>query len=165
MYRLSVISDEVSNDLSESIKFALYNDLNFIDLRSVGGDNLINLKMNKIIDFYNQIVNVGLKCFCYPSPLLKWNQNFDNEKLLIDKGFEIAERLECKYIRIFSYLKQKAFSLEKFAEKLSILNDLARKSDKYLLLENEPVCNIQTFKDLAFFLINIVFPEFSPFLI
>ena len=107
----------------------------------------------------------GLKVSCFCSPLLKWTKpgvpvpeganfhGFDPNAMpqdqAIARAFEVAERLDTKRIRIFSYLAYPGFDLDDLAQDLEQLLDRARTQDATLLMENEHVCNLRTLGDLA----------------
>ncbi|NEO70404.1 TIM barrel protein [Moorena sp. SIO3H5] len=158
---IAFISDEFSANLDEAIKCAKSHQLSLIELRSINKINLLNLSLKEIREIAKKIHDSGLIVASFASPLLKWNpdgsskhtakvnthgyQQKDGENYdLLEKAFVIAEILQTKYIRIFSYLKYAGFRYSDLDGDLAKLIQLAEKYNKILLLENEPACNIDT---------------------
>lgn len=157
--RLTFINDEVSDSLETGIAFAQNQQLSVLELRSVGGKNLMNYSLPEIQEFANKIHQNGLSVISLATPLLKWCPEGKNPatdsvkshgynslemstKEIFAKAFAIADCFQAKYLRIFSYLKYENFHRQDLENDLQQLLELANKYDKILLLENEPVCNI-----------------------
>lgn len=161
---ISFINDEVSPSLAESLEFALRNNLQWLEMRSVNNVNLMNLSLSEVESIASKIDKQGLKVSCFASPLLKWlppgktsvktqvnwhgyNLSGDGIKEVFTKAMAIADIFSTKYIRIFSYLKYLDFNFSDLNQDWEKLLDLAEKHDKVLVLENEPVCNIINLSD------------------
>lgn len=162
---LSLITDEVSEDLDTAISFAVHHGIPLVDIRSVGGKSALLHDDASLDAMAAKIERAGLRVSCFCSPLLKWSRpgvpvpeganfhGFNPDAMPQDKAiaraFEVAERLDTRRIRIFSYLAYPDFSLDDLAEDLGHLLDRARAQDVTLLMENEHVCNLRTLGDLA----------------
>lgn len=158
---VTFINDEVSSSLEEAMQFARENHISTIEMRTVNGVNLMNLSLDEVQRIASSIYSNGLEVTCFASPLLKWlpkhKQGISSEvnwhgytpqsanlAEVFTKAFAIADLLQAKYIRIFSYLKYQEFRDSDLDEDLKELLKLAEQHNKVLLLENEPVCNIIT---------------------
>jgi predicted dehydrogenase/sugar phosphate isomerase/epimerase len=169
MNKISIINDEVSDDIKEVVRFLKEHDLNYVELRSVNKKNIVNIPLSELKECasYLKINNINVSCLS--SPLLKWHpKNVNNaisKDLSVDKFgfdeqgkdiyetiFQIADIFNSEYIRIFSYLKYEHFKLNHLKLELDKLIYLAEKYDKVLLIENEPVCNIDTIDELSAFI-------------
>jgi len=168
MSKISIINDEISDDIKEVVRFLKEHDLNYVELRSINKENIINIPLPKIKEYAKYLQKNRINVSCISSPLLKWHPK--NVKSVVDKNskvdqfnfkekynntnetiFQIADIFKVEYIRIFSYLKYEDFKLSHLNFELEELIDLAEKYDKLLLIENEPVCNIDTIDELAAF--------------
>lgn len=158
---ITFISDEYSASLDAAIAQALTQNLTHLELRSVNQINLMDLPLSDIEAIANQIHRHGLQVANFASPLLKWlppgkiafNQSVNwhgytpdltSLEATFHKAFTIADILQTPYIRIFSYLKYVDFQASDLNQDVTQLLQLAEHYDKILLLENEPVCNIDT---------------------
>ena len=167
MQKISIINDEISDNLKETIKFLKQHNVKSIELRSVNKKNLINLSFQKIKKISRILNKNRIGVSCLSSPLFKWefdkkvldkrgglnvnNFYFNENKVKIEKVFRIADILNSRYIRIFSFLKYNSFKLEDIDKKIQKIIELAEKYDKILLIENEPVCNVDSLEKLLEF--------------
>jgi len=175
-YTLSVISDEIAPDIDTAIRFAREHGLRHLDLRSVGGRNLIDFEDDALAALAGKLQAAGLAVSCLASPLLKWLPpgmalapqrhdafGFDaravDETRLFRRCFEICERLGTRRLRIFSYLAYDGFAPGDLARPLAALLALAERHDCLLLLENEPVCNVATAPALHDLVAGIAHPR------
>ncbi len=175
-YTLSVISDEIAPDIDTAIAFAREHGLRHLDLRSIGGRNVIDLEDDALAALARKLHAAGLSVACLASPLLKWlppgmahppqrHDAFGFDAGAVDEArcfrrcFEICARLGIRRLRIFSYLAYDGFATGDLARPLSALLDLAERHDCLLLLENEPVCNIATAPALLDLVAGIAHPR------
>jgi sugar phosphate isomerase/epimerase len=158
---LSIISDEIAPDIETAIRFAREHGLGHLDLRSLGGRNLIDIEDAALAALAGKLKAAGLTVACLASPLLKWlppgmarppqpHDAFGFDAGAVDEArsfrrcFEICDRLGIRRLRIFSYLAYDGFAPADLDRPLEALLALAERHDCELLLENEPVCNIRT---------------------
>lgn len=175
-YTISVVSDEIAPDIDTAIRFAREQGLRHLDLRSLGGRNLIDLDDAEIDAVGAKIAAAGLTPLCFASPLLKWLPpgmerplqahdafGFDagavDETRLFRRAFAICARLGISRLRIFSYLAYEGFAPAHLDRPLEALIDLAERHDCLLLLENEPVCNLSLLPALAAFFAERAHPR------
>jgi sugar phosphate isomerase/epimerase len=167
---LSVIGDEIGPSLEEMISFAHEHGLKRLDMRTVGGRNLLGMKKEEIIKISRTLEKAGLTVPTFVSPLFKWpaagksaaggkvDFAFDPQECpaenIIDHAIEIAVILGAPHMRVFSYLRHQRFRPGDLTEgkDFTKLIGLASHYDISIQLENEPVCNIGNVAELrAFF--------------
>ena len=167
---LSVIGDEIGPSLEEMISFAHEQGLKRLDMRTVGGRNLLGMPKEEIIKISRTLEKAGLTVPTFVSPLFKWpaagksaaagkvDFAFDPKECpaqdIVDHAIEIAVILGAPHMRIFSYLRHHRFRPGDLTEgkDFTKLMSLAGHYDISIQLENEPVCNIGNVAELrAFF--------------
>jgi sugar phosphate isomerase/epimerase len=167
---LSIIGDEIGPSLEEMISFAHEHGLKRLDMRTVGGRNLLGMPKEEIIKISRTLEKAGLTVPTFVSPLFKWpaagksaaagkvDFAFDPKQCpaanIIDHAIEIAVILGAPHMRIFSYLRHHRFRPTDLtgSEDFTKLMGLAGHYDISIQLENEPVCNIGNVAELrAFF--------------
>jgi sugar phosphate isomerase/epimerase len=167
---LSVIGDEIGPSLDEMISFAHEHGLKRLDMRTVGGRNLLGMPKEEVIEISRTLEKAGLSVPAFVSPLFKWKAPgkpagsgkvdfaFDPKQCPasdpIKHAIQIAVILGAPHMRIFSYLRYSGFHPDDLALKDDDLKkalELAGHYDITLQLENEPVCNIGNIAELATF--------------
>lgn len=121
--KLSAINDEITTSFEEQLKILENNLIEYIELRKVKDKYLWEFNKKELLKLKNIINQHSLKVSLIDSPIGK------HKVPTITGYFEIAKIFDCKYIRIF------------YNEELKFLNELAKKYDIILLIENEK--NIQ----------------------
>jgi sugar phosphate isomerase/epimerase len=169
--QLSVIGDEIGPSLDEMISFAHEHGLKHLDMRTVGGRNLLSMKTEEVIHISRTLENAGITVPAFVSPAFKWTAPgkatagggkvdfaFDPKECPIEDwvahAMQIAVILGAPHMRIFSYLRYGGFrpaDLSKLTGDLAKLLGLAGHYDITLQLENEPVCNVGNIAELAAF--------------
>jgi len=176
--KLGIINDEISPDLEEDLKFITSYSLSYVELRSIGGKNIMSLtqpeleRAKQLIDKYHcRVSDIG-------SPIYKWNlpempalpsekrDTFharfteDDAEDLLKKSFAMARFLGTEKVRIFSYWRvedpDKAYP--HVVKRLKKAAALAEQNKILLVLENEPSCNVGTGKELGRMLRDINSP-------
>ncbi len=161
MHKISIINDEISQDINDVIKFCKNNNLDVIELRSINGKNLIDHDFTFLKKIAKKLLANNIDVISIASPILKWKNekkhtitkdvrmhNFSGKSTNYEKVFEISKVFNAKYIRIFSYLKYDNFKIDDLDKDFEQLISLAKEYKVKLLLENEPVCNIDTIDKL-----------------
>ena len=168
--QLSVIGDEIGPSLDEMISFAHEHGLKHLDMRTVGGRNLLGMKTEEVIQISRTLEKAGIAVPTFVSPLFKWkapgkstNGNkvdfaFDPTQCPVEDwvahAMQIAVILGAPHMRIFSYLRYDGFKpsdLRSLTDHLTKLLGFASHYDITLQLENEPVCNVGNIAELAAF--------------
>ena len=169
--QLSVIGDEIGPSLDEMISFAHEHGLKRLDMRTVGGRNLLGMKTEEVIQISRTLEKAGIAVPAFVSPLFKWKAPgksmsgdgkvdfaFDPKECpaedWVAHAMQIAVILGAPHMRIFSYLRYGGFrpaDLGRLTDHLTKLLGLAGHYDITLQLENEPVCNVGNIAELAAF--------------
>ena len=155
------------------ISFAHEHGLQRLDMRTVGGRNLLSMKTEEVIHISRTLEKAGITVPAFVSPAFKWkapgkwagaNSKVDfafNPKECpvedwVAHAMQIAVILGAPHMRIFSYLRYGGFQpadLGKLTDHLAKLLGLAGHYDITLQLENEPVCNVGNIAELAAFFV------------
>jgi sugar phosphate isomerase/epimerase len=168
MSRLGVISDEISQNLLESLKFALKYNLAHIELRSIWERNVVELNEDEIKRVRDVINSYEIKLNCLTTPIFKCgltstaeikreelfslskvsNANY-HINVLLPNALKIANELNVSKIRIFGFIKSdEKVPWTKIIKHVKRACILARNYGVILLIENEPVTFIQLSKEL-----------------
>src|SRR5215213_4845804 len=168
--QLSVIGDEIGPSLDEMISFAHEHGLQRLDMRTVGGRNLLSMKTEEVIQISRTLEKAGITVPAFVSPVFKWKAPgkstngskvdfaFDPTQCPVEDwvahAMQIAVILGAPHMRIFSYLRYNGFQpsdLRSLTGHLTKLLGFASHYDITLQLENEPVCNVGNIAELAAF--------------
>ncbi|RLE92972.1 MAG: sugar phosphate isomerase/epimerase [Thermoprotei archaeon] len=156
-FKLSVISDEVSQDLERVAAFARRHSLEGVEIRTVWNTPPQDLipradEIKRILSKYD------LKVCCIASPFFK--ADLDSEKEyrkhieILEKCIDLAKKLDTDKIRGFAFWRKGNLKdyedkiLEKFQKPLEIIE----KEGVYLALENEPATFLVNAKTVAYFI-------------
>jgi len=165
MFRLSVISDEVSQDLERVAKFAKRFGLDGIEIRTVWNKPPQDLvedvsKIKRILSKYDLVVP------CIASPFFKADLDSDEEYRqhisILRKVIALAKSLDTNFIRIFTFWRKGSLDeylsriLEKFKEPL----DIVKEEGVVVLIENEPSTHVNNGRRLAQFLDALGNPKY-----
>jgi UDP-N-acetyl-2-amino-2-deoxyglucuronate dehydrogenase len=105
MFYLSVFADEIASDLDQQIKAMLAERVYHLDLRSVGGKNVLDLEARELFTIRETLRDRGVRVAAIGSPIGKipiteaFAPHFDRFK----RAVEIAEELGVSLIRLFSF--------------------------------------------------------------
>ena len=69
---LAVIGDEIGPSLDEMISFCQEHEVRRLDMRTVGGRNLLSMNLEEASSIARTIEKAGLQVPTFVSPLLKW---------------------------------------------------------------------------------------------
>ncbi len=165
---LAVIGDEIGPSLPEMISFCVENKVSRLDMRTVGGRNLLGMELDEVRALKRSLALAGIEVPTFVSPLLKWpapgkqpaggktvDFAFDPGQCPapdpLKHAFEVAAALGAGHIRVFSYLRYDGYRPEDLMLEVSRLLSLAERYDVIVEMENEPVCNIGSVAELAAF--------------
>jgi sugar phosphate isomerase/epimerase len=160
MFKLSVLTDEVSQDLEVASKFANSFNLNGVEIRNVWGkpphDLLKELdKVKKILARYD------LEVSCVASPFLKADLNNSEEYVkhleILEKSVELAKELDTNIIRGFTFWRDGTLDehIDEVVEKFQKPLEIVEKEGVVLAIENEPSTFVGNGKELTQFLNRI----------
>ncbi len=183
---LAVIGDEIGPSLDDMISFCHEHGIRRLDMRTVGGRNLLSMSLAEATQIARRIEAEGLTVPTFVSPLLKWPADgreasgqtvdfaFDpadcpSEDPLVH-AFDMAIVLGADRIRVFSHLAYPGYRPEDLFGRFERLVDLSATYSVAVQVENEPVCNIASVGDLAAYFSamveavapNPLWPNFRP---
>ncbi len=173
---LAVIGDEIGPTLDEMISFCAENDVRRLDMRTVGGRNLMGMKLDEVAGIARTLEKAGLSIPTFVSPVLKWAMPgkeaaggkvdfaFDPATCPSDDplayAFDVAIVLKARKLRVFTHLRYPGYQPFDLVPPFERLTDLAAGYSVDLEVENEPVCNVGSVADLVAFFEE--FPEPLP---
>lgn len=164
---LAVIGDEIGPTLDEMISFCVENDVRRLDMRTVGGRNLMGMKLDEVAGIARTLESAGLSIPTFVSPVLKWAMPgkeagggkvdfaFDPAACPADDplahAFDVAIVLKARKLRVFTHLRYPGYQPIDLIPRFERLADLAATYSVDLEVENEPVCNVGSVTDLVAF--------------
>jgi len=157
MFKLSVITDEVSQDLESASKFAKDFNLEGVELRNVWGKPPQNLleesnRIKKILAKYE------LKVSAIASPFFKADLNNPKEYAkhleILRRCIELAKNLETNIIRGFTFWRTGPLEehIDEIIEKFQKPLEIVESEDIILGIENEPATFVRNGRELYQFL-------------
>ena len=169
MFRLAAITDEFSPDLNQALSAMKDCSMTGAELRTIGDRNIVDLSDAEIRAIGDAVSGEGFEVVSIASPLLKCelpgapvdsrfqrdvfasSHTFEDQPRLTARCIEIAERLGCSIIRVFSYWR--ATEPDKYfdavaAALLRLADDGARRGI-IIGVENEHACNVATATEAA----------------
>jgi sugar phosphate isomerase/epimerase len=160
MFKLSVISDEVSQDIRVVASFARKFNLEGVEIRSVWGKSPQHL-LPEANEVRRVLSEYGLKVSAIASPLFKADieseGEFEEHLNVLRNCVELANKLDAKIIRGFTFWRRSRIEdyidriIERYRKPLEIIED----EDLILGVENEPSTFAGNGRELAIFLSRI----------
>lgn len=160
MFKVSIISDEVSQDIRVAASFARKFNLDGLEIRSVWGKNPQNLLM-KVNEIRRVLSEYDLKVSAISSPLFKADieseREIEEHLNVLRNCVELANRLDTKIIRGFTFWRRGRLEdyidliIERYQKPLEIIES----EDAILGVENEPSTFVGNGRELATFLSRI----------
>lgn len=143
MFRIGVITDEISSDICKAVKVAKDLGLGCVELREVWGKNVKDLTDGDIRRIRRILRVADLEVVCIASPFFKCSianeEEIREHFRLLRRVVEIAKLFDTELVRAFAFWK--VGSLDRFwgeiVEKLCEAVDLCRSEAVTLALENE----------------------------
>lgn len=160
VFKLSVITDEVSQDLRVVVSFAKKFNLDGIEIRSVWGRSPENL-LEKANEIKRILLEHNLKVSAIASPFFKANINDEREYKehmdILKKCIELARKLDTRIIRGFTFWREGELEnyLDQIIEKYQKPLEIIENEDIILGVENEPSTFTGNGRELATFLSKI----------
>jgi L-ribulose-5-phosphate 3-epimerase len=160
MFKLSVFTDEVSQDLEVASKFAKSFNLNGVEIRNVWGKPPHELlkeldKVKKILTRYE------LEVSSVASPFFKADLNNPEEYTkhleILEKSIELAKKVDTNIIRGFTFWRNGTLDehIDEIVEKFQKPLEIVEKEGVVLAIENEPSTFVGNGRELAHFLNRI----------
>ncbi len=152
--KIAFITDEVTQDFNKAIEFALENKLQALELRTIEDTQIDQIDINTLYKYNDMIKDAGLEVCCLSSSFYKCEYsraNIEKELEKLQRLCGVADILDCKYIRGFSFFfdENKPVNLDEIADKFIIPSTVLKQRNKIMLLEADPSVNTANHKFLA----------------
>jgi len=143
---ISGFSDEISSDFDTQLEVVGKLGMRYISLRGVDGKNIGDFTLEGIKESVQpRLQRAGIGVSSIGSPIGKVfindEEGFAKQKTMLDTLCQIANLLDCKYIRIFSFYIPKGDEADKYRDEvIGKIKEFAAIAEKYeviLLHENE----------------------------
>ncbi|WP_227937742.1 sugar phosphate isomerase/epimerase family protein [Alkalihalobacillus deserti] len=143
---ISGFSDEISSDFNTQLEVVSKLGMNYISLRGIDGKNIGDFSVDEVNEqVLPRLKKTGISVSSIGSPIGKVfvndEEGFVKQKAMLDTLCQIANLLDCKYIRIFSFYIPKGEEADHYKEqvisKLKEYATIAEKYDVILVHENE----------------------------
>lgn len=141
-FKLAAFADEADSRLEKQISAMMRNDIKYLEIRGVDGENIADISVDKACEIRKKLEDSGLAVWSVGSPFGKIGIDDDFEPHLekFKRNLEIAEIINAKYMRIFSFYVPKE-NAEKYSERvmsrLEKFQTAAKDSGILLCHENE----------------------------
>ncbi len=168
--RLTVITDEISQDLDFALEKCKEMGIFSVDLRAVWGKNIVELDEDDIRRVQSSLKSKEMHAYVITGPLFKcylpdswraskrsssFSKNFDKNFETLNQQLYLADRLGCKYIRGFGFFKDGRKSANVWNMILNHYHEaasIAKTKGKTILVENEHITYLDSFEStLKFF--------------
>lgn len=142
-YKITGFADEIANELTVQVEALQGLGIKYIEMRGVDGDNLIFHSNEKIQEIKKYLDDNGIKLSALGSPLGKIgiDDDFTPHYESFKRAVEVAHRMECNRIRMFSFYIPRGEAPETYEgqvfERIGKFVDYAAANDAVLLHENE----------------------------
>lgn len=142
MYKISCFADEIAPGLSEQLDVMEKLNVGWLSLRSVEDVGVLKLTDEQIDEIARTIKARGVGISSIGSPIGKTPITDTSDEYLrqTERAIQVAEKLDCPRIRVFSFYMEKDEMdtyREEVIERLGKIADLAAKSGIDILHENE----------------------------
>lgn len=177
--RLSIITDEITQDLSHALDVCDELGVRTIELRAIDGSNIVSHDNASVARIKALLDERGFQVCAIASPFLKCHLHGNGDPAgathgaaltsraeqweVLDRSFRVAEMLGAPLVRTFSFWRlPEPDSVRE--EILDVLAEAVRRTEAaglVLGLENEHACNIGTGAESAWYLERITTPAFG----
>jgi sugar phosphate isomerase/epimerase len=142
-FTLSAFADEIDMDLKTQMDVLEEHGISYIEMRGVNGKGLVEYSLEEVREIKKQLDARGFKLSCIGSPIGKINikDDFDPHLELFKHTLDIANIMEVKKIRMFSFFIPKGDNPYDYRDEVmarwSKFVEAAKGRDVMLLHENE----------------------------
>jgi len=178
--RLAAITDEFAPDLDRALDAMAECGMTGVELRTIGGQNVVDLDDAEIDRVRAAVVGRGMEVLSIASPVFKCvlpggpeldpriqqdtfaaRHTAADRPALFDRSMAIARRTGARIVRVFSYWRtvDPAACLDRVAAGLRDLAERASAQGLVVGLENEHACNVATGAEAAALLARIDHPS------
>jgi sugar phosphate isomerase/epimerase len=167
--RLSVITDEISQDVSRALMVMAEYGCTDAELRNVYGSYIVDADEETLTRVEKDLKAAGFPVSCLDTPLFKCElegigaggagpthgakeRTMDEQMSLLQHSIDLCKRFDTPFIRIFSFWRRGPLTPEieeRVATALVPACEVAQRAGITLLLENEHACYFGTGKETA----------------
>ncbi len=143
MFRMGVITDEISRDLGRAVEVARDLNLECVELRDVWSKNVKDLKNVEVRKVKRLLQAADLDVACIASPFFKChlasNQEVQEHLQFLPRLIEIAQALDTDLVRVFAFWTVGSLDQHwnEIVERLREAVEIAEAEGAILALENE----------------------------
>jgi len=143
MIRLSGFGDEISPDIDEQMKVLSSEKISHIELRGVGGKNILDLSNAELEDVELKMMDQNFEVSAIGSPIgkIRIDEDFDAHLERLKRAIELAKFFDTPYIRVFSYYPPEGGDIKKHRgeviRRMEAMARLAEENDVVICHENE----------------------------
>ncbi len=153
MFKLGIITDEVSQDFEEALKFAKEYNLECVELRSAWEKNPFQYTDEDFNKIACLLKKHNMPLVCISSPFYKCSYNDERTKAEHIEGLKrliaYKDLLGFSMIRCFDFIREDGVTLEDIKEAFKKPVELCEKAGITLVLESEPSANSYNCKATA----------------
>ena len=161
--QLSILTDEVSQELDAVLAFAGEFELDGIELRSLWGKAFRDLSMDQIREVRKRADDAGIRISGCATPVFKCDLDdagqIREHTELFARSVEAANVLGCEVVRVFTFLRRShpatADELARAARHFPPLLERARAAGVIVGVENEASCIVGTGAETKLFLTHL----------
>jgi L-ribulose-5-phosphate 3-epimerase len=163
--RLSIVTDEISQDFEHALQVCRELGVSLVELRRVEGQEIVFHEQTSLARIKSLLRAYGLRVCSIASPFLKcalWREQSlragaeeqEREWDILRRSFEVADLLDAPLVRTFSFLRVaepetvRPLLLETIGEAVRRTEEAGLK----LVLENEHACNLATGEECGWLL-------------
>jgi sugar phosphate isomerase/epimerase len=166
---VTIISDEVSQELPEIARFAREFGLPGIELRSVFGRAFKDFTADDIAAVRRMADGEGWKIFGCASPVFKCELDdaaaVEAHVGIFKRSVAVARELNCDLVRVFTFLRQPGDEnggrIARIAGQLERLREIAAEAGVRIGVENEHSCAVATSRELGALFARLPDPRFG----
>jgi sugar phosphate isomerase/epimerase len=163
--RLSIITDEISQDLLHALHVCRDLQVDTVELRRIEEKEIVFHDTASLVRLRSLVRDQGVRVCCIASPFLKcplWHettlvagsQEQRREWDILQRSFEVAALFEAPLVRTFSFLRVSHPQAVRplLQEVLTEAAERTARAGLRLVVENEHACNIATGEEAGWFL-------------
>lgn len=176
--RLSVITDELSQDLEYALSAMAEYGVQGAELRGLWGTNIADIKPELVRRARATLSAHGAVVSCLATPILKCDlgsstrsilgqmhlasaRTIDEQSDVLKRCLDLAGQFETRYIRVFTFWRKGEMTADveaRIVEALRSFGEIAAKSGVTLLVENEYACYVGTGVEAARVVASVAHP-------
>jgi L-ribulose-5-phosphate 3-epimerase len=173
--RLSIVTDEISEQLKHALAVCRDLQVNTVELRKVDGKNIVEHDRASLLRIKSLLRAGNFNVCSIASPFLKcpvWDEHSNEtaaastqkqEWHILQRSFELADLFEAPLVRTFSFMRLPNPTTARLML-LPVIAEAVRRTEEAglkLVIENEHACNIATGEETGWLLQHIPSPAFG----